>query len=286
MLTPEQLELRRQGITSTDITRIVGESPWGGPPDVYADKISEAPAKLPTLYQRIGHALEPLVCELIAEQFHVALRRSTTLVHPAERWRMSTPDRVGKGCVAEAKVKSVSFQRAQEWLDDEPPAFVTVQATWHMIVKRVPVCYVGALLGASPRFYVVEYDDSLAQVLVEEGERFWKTHVLPGVPPPVDGSAGAKRMIRAAWPKNKGAMIKAGSQVEALARDYFAAHDELKVLEKRQEIRAQTLQVIIGEADGLQGDGWRALFKERAGYELPAKRVEAHRHWDMRRVSK
>ena len=114
MLTDADFALRRTGITSTDITRLVGESPWGTKCDVYLEKISEAPPTPPTLYQRIGHLLEPLVLELLSEQFHVTLARSATVQHPTLAWALATPDGVGNDCTAEAKVKSVSFARPRE----------------------------------------------------------------------------------------------------------------------------------------------------------------------------
>jgi putative phage-type endonuclease len=286
MLTDADFALRRTGITSTDITRLVGESPWGTKCDVYLEKISEAPPTPPTLYQRIGHLLEPLVLELLSEQFHVALARSATVQHPTLAWALATPDGVGNDCAAEAKVKSVSFARPREWDDDDaPPAFVHVQAQWHMIVKRVPVCYVGALLGAKPKFYVVEHDEDLASMLLEEGERFYREHILARVPPPVDGSEGAKRMLAAVWPRNRGNMVKASRQAEDLAFEYFHQARTAKEAEAAKELAGQQLREMIAAADGIAGDGWRALCKWREPVEVKAHTKQGYRALDIRKVS-
>jgi predicted phage-related endonuclease len=286
MLTEADLALRRTGITSTDITRLVGESPWGNACDVYAEKIAgDEGRREATLYQRIGHTLEPLVLELISEQFGVTLDRSPTIACADIPWALATPDGVGSACVGEAKVKSVSFARPAEWDDDDtPPAFVVVQATWHCIVKRVPVCYVGALLGAKPKFYIVERDPSLESVLLEEGERFYREHLVPHIPPPVDGTEGARRMLSKLWPKNNGVMIKANLHAEEAAREYFESSRRLKEAEAAKEMASQLLKEAIGEGDGLTGDGWRATLKVRSPAEIAAYTRASYRHFDIRPV--
>lgn len=283
MLTEAQHALRRTGITSTDITRIVGESPFGTAHDVYAEKRFPSPAAPPTLPQRIGQMLEPLVCELIAEQFGIELAPGDTVRHPVLPWVLSTPDGLAASACGEAKVKSVYF--GPEWLDhDVPPSWVHVQCQWHMIALRVPVCYVGALLGCNPHFWIVESDEYLAGTLIAAGEAFHRDHVIAGVAPAVDGSAGARRMLRAAWPRASAAMFKASPAAEALARSYFAAKAKTAEANADLELARQRLTEYAADAQGIQGDGWRLLLGEQAAAEMPGYTRCAYRRFDMRRV--
>lgn len=292
MLTSEQLAMRRTGITSTDITRIVGESPFGGPADVYLEKVLEEPVDdKPTIAQRIGNHLEPLVLELIAEQFGIEVAGATTMRHPVHSWAMSTPDGLVSGGfrpggTAEAKVKTVLFHDRDLWHNEKAtPPFVHVQVQWQQIVACCPVSYVGALIGAKPLFWIVENDDALAGALLDSGQAFHERHVLPRRPPPPDGSEGARRMLKAVWPRaRKATALKASRQAELLASEYLEAHRAVKLAEDIKERAAQELIVIAEDFERVDGDGWRLLRGERKGYSVAAHEVAPGRMFDLRKV--
>lgn len=287
-LTAEQHATRRTGITSTDITRIVGESPWGGPCDVYRDKIDERPSeRVSTIAQRMGEALEPLVCELVAEQFGIAdLAPGRTVRHPSMPWVIATPDRVApmRG-VVEVKVKSVVFGGRDLWMqDDAPPPWVHVQSAWHMVATATDRCFVGALIGATPRFWVVEHDDDLAGVLLEQGEAFHVRHVLARVPPRPDGTEGARKMLAAVWPKAKAETLAASPEAEEAARIYFRTAKAIKALEAEKEQAAQDLIAYAQDFERVEGDGWRLLLPERPERAV-SYTAKAYRAFDLRPMS-
>lgn len=291
MLTPEQHAIRRTGITSTDITRIVNESPFGGPADVYLEKITELPPGAPpfpqrpsTLPQRIGDYLEPLVCELVGELHGLELAPGETVRHPMFPWAITTPDRfvTNAPALVEAKVKSILFNRS-EWEQDEPPGFVAVQAQWHLAVTRRQICYIGALLGATPRFWTIEHDEDFASMLLEAGQQFHEQHVLARVPPPPDGSDGWRRLAAHVWAKaRKGSTIRATAENEIDARRYFEATARLQELEQRKELAAQYLIEACGEHERIEGDGWRLILANRSAVEVPAHTKKGYRHFDLR----
>lgn len=295
MLTTAQLSIRQTGITSTDITRIVGESPYGGPCDVYADKIAtidHEPQKS-TVAQRIGNYLEPLVLELIAEHFKVDIARNTdTIRSHVWPWLLATPDGISgigpsNNAVAEAKVKTVTFQDRDAWLDDAaPPPWVHVQCQWHCLARAVPVCYAGALIGATPRFWIVESDPDMASALIEAGQGFYEAHVVPRRPPPVDGTDGARRMLAAVWPRAKAATIKASPDVEAHARAYFEAHEAEKRAAAAKSLASQELIAYAGEHERVEGDGWRLLLGNREATRVEAHERKPYRAFDCRPVKK
>src|SRR6202171_5992541 len=261
MLTPEQLRVRREGVTSTDITKIVGVSPFGNACDVYADKLSDEPPRPSTIAQRMGDLLEPLVCELVAEEFSLRdMQPGRTVRNSVLPWLIATPDRFvvdTKGdALIEAKVKSVSFARRHEWDDDEaPPPHVHVQCAWHMIAKDVERCYVGALLGPLPRFYIVEHDPELASALIDAGQDFYTRHMRPRVPPPDAGSKGAGRVVAAVWPRDRAGVVKAGPEAEAWARLYFEAAQREKAAAENKEQAKQELCRLIEDHEEMGGGG-------------------------------
>lgn len=284
-LTAEQLARRRTGITSTDITRIVGESPFGGPADVYLEKISESPPRTSTIPQRIGDFLEPLVCELVAERFRLPeLVQGTTVEHPYFTWALTTPDRTFAGGLVEAKAKTLLFTGREQWLDEEsPPGHVVVQCQWHLAVTQHPVCHVGALVGAVPMFWTIDRDSAFGSMLLETAQEFHERHVLARVPPKPDGSEGWRRMAAAVWPRaTKGSAVAATRQAEVAAQMYFLASERMKRAEAAKEFAAQELIAFAADNERVNGDGWRLVLSERAAVEIPATTRKSYRHFDLR----
>ena len=61
MLTKEQLEERKKGIGGSDAAKAIGKSKWGGPYDVYADKLGLSPPVESNVAMEMGSALEEMV---------------------------------------------------------------------------------------------------------------------------------------------------------------------------------------------------------------------------------
>lgn len=285
MLTVEQLRVRKSGLGSTDIVRLSGESPFGTLHDVYREKVADDDPRPPTEAQSLGHRLEPVVCEMIAEKFGLSLRESGTERHPILPWALSTPDRLvvkADACVAVAEAKLVGFHLASHWDDEEyPPPYVHVQSQWHMTVTRKPVCYVGALVGTEFRAYVVEHNEDLSCALQEIGNNFWERHIVARVPPPPDGSEGARRMLRAAWPRATRGMLVATAPIDEVAIAYFDAKRQEDEWAEKRTLAEQQLCVAIGEHEGIEGDGWKATWKRQEAVEVKAFTRKATRVFRM-----
>lgn len=284
MLTTEQLALRKTGLGSTDIVRLSGESPWGTAHDVYTDKTTDE-TKPQNEAMSLGHRLEPIVCELIAEKFGLTLADGLTERHPIVAWALSTPDRLamnGKSRIGVAEAKVVGARLFGHWAEDEPPSYVHIQAQWHCTITRTPVCYVGALLGTEFRGYVVEHDPDLGTALLELGDRFWRNHVTARIPPTVDGSESARRMLRAAWPRPGKAVAIATEAIDRIALTCLEARAREAEWKDRRELAEQQLCEFIGENEGVDGRGWRATWKLRAEHTRPACIVKASRVFLMK----
>jgi predicted phage-related endonuclease len=297
-LTKRQLEIRRSGITASDIRAIVGVDPYGrGPHDVWTDKvIGPANDDAETEYQNIGSELEPLAIRLTAakRKLHVLRRdpQSLTVRHRERSAHVATPDAFLAETalhdpVALCEAKIVGFYNAHDWghADDEIPDWCLVQVTWQSYVTEIPVVIVGALIGTECRTYRIERDDELTGVLVEAADRFIVDHITPKRPPTVDGSAGSGRMLRALFPRATGPMVRATDEIEAVAKEYFEAKRARDDAEVRLEEQKQLLMTACAEFEGLTGDGWRLRRGVRKAYTLPAleaRIVPEGRTFDLR----
>lgn len=296
-LTTAQLAMRRSMLSATDMVSLVGESPYGrGPHDVWVSKCTDVTDSSESEAMSLGNELEPVVLRRMTAKrgLHILPRDPATLtvLHPTIPHHGATPDAflaeslLHDPCaVGEAKV--VGARNWSAWGEDEAeiPDWCLVQVTWQMHVTRLPVAIVGALLGTEVRTYRIALDESLEGALVDEAERFWKDHVLRRQPPAVDGSPGARRMLSAIWPRSNGTLLRATPESELLAKAYFDAKRDRDDADSRAELAMQGLQALIGEADGVAGDGWRMLLKLREEQTVSYIR-KAYRHADIRTIQK
>lgn len=297
-LTARQLDIRRGGLTAGDMRAIVGEDPYGRTPhDVFLSKLGLEKPVNETEPMEWGNVLEPEILKRIGRKsgLHVlpVPSEELTVVHKVHKRHIATPDALlsttpDGAPEALGEAKAVGLHAMAGWGDtgtDEIPDWCLVQVTWQMHVKQIPVCHVGALLGLETRHYTIRLDTELEGVLVDECDRFWRDHVEPRKSPPIDGSEGSRRMLSAIYPRNNGTMVLAGADAEALARAYFSAKGARDASDAHLERVRQALIVIAGDADGIQGDGWRLFLKWREATSYHVDK-DGYRHFDLRAVGK
>jgi len=310
MLTKEDQLIRRTGITASEAAVLVsGMNTFGrSEHDLYLAKTTDVVTVM-TEPMEMGHELEPVILRRLAKKKNFALAwpcRSTR--HPEHPLVIATPDaRVlvdGSGTPGSiqdvasldgtafsdelAEAKAVGFGGFATWNADEDnvPESVYLQCTMQNFVLRTKRVHVGALMGTQVKTYVVEYDDGareLAEAVCERVEQWWRDHIVAGKPPRLDDSEGAARMIRElVGRRSNGVMLQASPEANEAARLYFEAKRDLDAAESKKREAQSNLIAMIGDADGIVGDGFRATNKVRAAYDVNAYRVEAKRRFDMR----
>jgi predicted phage-related endonuclease len=298
-LTTEQLEMRRSGVTATDVVALAGASPYGDDAaTVFAAKVGPPTTCRESPAMAAGHAIEPLALRLLADAEGFAARGLTitpgtdTLRHAIFPWLMATPDGIvvpvtGGRPVAGAEAKLVGARMMHHWGEDREvvPDWVHIQAQVQAMVLRVSTVYVTAMLGGTEhRVYEVQHDVGLAQALVEVAEAFYTRHLVPKVPPPSSDPGRARAAIEAAWPRHRAGLVSATPAAEAVARRYLEARETEKAAKAAKELAAAELAALIGEGEGVEGTGWRATWRWHEGHEVKAYRVEAGRRFDLRTV--
>lgn len=282
-LTAQQLSTRRTIVTATDIVKLAGQYPGRkGACDVYAEKLDprgsdaeddaydDAEDGEPSLAIRMGHVLEPVALAEIARLRGLTLSYPGTMIHPTDKWMGATPDAIhmefdGHGYVATlVEVKVVGLHRAWHWGrsgTDEVPDYVRTQCQWQMTVAGANICLVVALIGTELRWYRLEHSDALEDALVSVGREFYEQHMLPRIPPPVDGSEGARQMLLRMFPRDNGVTLQATAMQELLAANYFHFDATYKFAEKDRDVAKQELMQTIGDNCTVKGDGWNAHWK-------------------------
>ena len=277
-LTAEQIAMRRQGLTATDMTKLTGLSKYGGAVDVLMDKRGvEAPFE-DTDRVKWGNILEDPIRQDYAERHQVHMRVPGTLTHPEQPWAMATPD--GVVWTPEAALEDADPDRGWEckthtsWLShlygepgsDEVPAWELVQCAWNLYVARA---YYGqdmtrwdltAFVDGVPTDYVITRDEELEAMLVGTGQAFWQEHVLGNKPLDPDGSESYSRELARRWPKHAQTMREADEMTLQAIHTLREVRGSIKEMEKSEETLVQVIKHSIAVDEGLTfpGDGDKA----------------------------
>lgn len=275
-LTEEQLRERRTGIGGSDIAAVLGVDPYRTRWHVFADKLGIAAPHEETRFTRWGHRLEAVIADEYAERHDVTLARCVTQRHATRTWQVVTPDRLIVDDDARSlwglEIKNKGFYQSKNWgedgdSEDTIPDEVQAQCHWSMALTELPRWDVAALLGGNDyREFVVRRDVDFEAVMLEEGEKFWRDHVLRQVPPDLDGSGPAWDYLAARLPSMK-RDIDADADAEQLVKSIRAANNLLAAAEEGKSESTQKLagMLIAAGATGMIGSSWRFSVGERIG---------------------
>ena len=147
-------EVRKTGISGTDISAICGVNPYRTAFQVYLEKTGKAEAVEVTPQMRWGLILEPVV----ATQFRLAHPKEfgemkmneTTFVNPDNQLVVGTPDYLMPETEHGLEVKTVGTFMAKGFGDqgtDDVPKHHYLQCEWYMILMGWTHWHLAALIG-------------------------------------------------------------------------------------------------------------------------------------------
>lgn len=284
--------LRKPNINSSETATVLGESAWGSPAILYAEKKGlRPPAEDTDIFTR-GRWGEAAVFEALAElRPEWEVKRASVYVVDEEKRQGSTPDgfarapdRPGIGAV-QTKVVSSSVFRSK-WLvnpdidprygDSELPAAYRIQAIQDMRLNECQWAVVPVLVVTEYRWifrmFDVEHDDVLADRIDAGIARFFADYLDPGIMPPFEFPRDAE-LVRRLYPKDAGTTIDlAGDNRAAELADHLTeVQAGVKRLEKQEADLKAELEAKLGpNTFGLLQDGrclsWRT--HNRKGYTV------------------
>ena len=267
-LTPDQIAMRKQGITATDIAAIVGVHPFRAPIDVWRDKMGIGVPFDGNARTEWGNKLEPLIRADYEQRHDVHVEVHGTMVHPDYPWWMFTPDGlVFRRAAAladrglEIKVHNrdaVTYGRLEYGAPgtDEVPQHELIQCQWSMGGSKLDRWDLVMFDGA-PNEYAIERDDELLGMLQDEAEKFLVDYVYKKEPPPPDGSKAYDDFLGRHEHKNENLLaIDALPETMALVRQLRLSCDDMHHTKAQIDIIIQNLKAMIGPRAGL---GWTEL---------------------------
>ena len=289
-LSADQMIVRATGIGSSEIAAIVGVSPYQSRHDVWMTKMGMAKFEGNTT-TRMGQRLEDVIaeeyCALMREQNepHVIGNFQTTFAHPREPWILASPDRLVSGRRRIAEVKNVGFRMMWQWGSevDAVPDYYRIQVEWQLgvcdalsttgAVDELPIdAHVVAWLGGCDlRVYRIQRSPKLWDAIVQQGRAFWFNNVLKRIPPEVDGTDGAKRMVHALAGGSWKPMRPATPEQEELVAALREAKDNVTRAEYVEQELVNRIKQTIGSDEGFRFKGGQVKWKTNKAGIRPFK---------------
>jgi putative phage-type endonuclease len=248
---------RRRGLGSTDAAAILGRSPWSSPWDVYAQKVGLAEVREPSLPMYLGLRLQSTVGDLYAHREGRRVRADTRQhTRRGLPWMVAHLDFRVWGAPREI-VEAKTAWRTDGWGDDgsdEVPVHYWIQVQHQMAVVGADVVHVAVLFGHRDfRVYHILRDDDFIDKLTAAEDEFWNGHVVPRVPPEIDGTDAARRFLNRRNPHADAIDLPATPEQGEVVDRYRLALVNVDQAEAERDRLRNVLIDIIGPNHGLRG---------------------------------
>ena len=255
--TDDWFKARRDGITGTDIPKILGMSKRGTALHVYYDKLGELPAEPESRYALWERRLEDPIARGWAEDHATSVSPVGILAHVEEPWMRASLDRLVDACPdgdgpCGLEVKNRSAFVRDGWADDRVPDDVLAQVVWGAVVAGFRHMHVAGLFGGNEPVYArVDLDPDDIEWVTAAAREVWE-RVEQQVPPTVDPAPLLVRLLNQRTPDREGDREVTFTEAE----DWTARYRLGRALEKRgkavRESAHARLVVAMGTGDRLR----------------------------------
>ena len=258
---------RSGGLGGTDVSAILGLSPWKKPIDIYAGKVD--PSSQPELEKELlwwGSNLEPIVRGRYAERFGVAVTapadlaaifpnsrpwRDSTLIVGPEPWMLGAPDGWIPSAKSGLEIKC-SSRKGDDWGpegSDEVPAHYFAQASWYAAVCDARGWNFGVLFsGNTLAQYRIERDLAFERDMVEVARSFWFDNIVKRVEPPIDQSESYGKYLARKFSLNTGKILQPTPDIIHWTMRMKLADDQEKEAGENKQFANNQLRALVGDA--------------------------------------
>lgn len=254
MARAEWLKLRRKGIGGSDASAVAGMNRYKSPVGVFLDKTGQIEPEEAGEAAYWGNVLEDVVAREFTIQTGLRVQRSNKLYqHPEHNFMLGNVDRLildkgGRG-LGILECKTASAYKLGEWEDDQVPDEYAIQLQHYMAVLGVDYGYFAVLIGGQKfQYKLVERNDRIIDSLIQIEDEFWNKHVVPGIPPMIDGSDASSDLLNQLYPKSAPASeIILDDKQAVLVRRLIAAKEDAAAAAEQVKQFENELKAIMGE---------------------------------------
>lgn len=264
MSREQWLEVRSQGIGSSDAAAAIGLSPYKSPLELWQEKTGRV--QQPDLSEKgavfWGSTLEPVIANVYQERTGLKVRRvNAVLQHPEVPFMLANLDRaVGSDGILE--IKTAGYHSVSSWEETVPEAY-QCQVLHQLAVTGKAWADVAVLIaGQDFRIYRIERDDAKIADLIEQESRFWE-FVQRDTPPPPDGSESSARALSWMYPRDSGQAVdfSENADLNQMFHTLLDLKQKRRQLEFMEETHRQALQSAMGTASSAVFLGGKVSWK-------------------------
>ena len=253
------LEKRKHYVTGTDAAKILGMSPFGSIFDVWLEKTGQGADFAQNAAMRAGSAFESAILKMYAEDTDsklehvdgyslVTCEKYPRIGASLDGWNHTL------GCPVDAKnIRWKNEKWGDAWTSDFPEYYKT-QLQVQMMVTGAKFAHLAVMFsGQDFCIYTMEYDEELAQRILDASEAFWP-YVESGEMPEVSGSDAASSYIKDRYAEGTPDKEKeADEDLKKYVADYKAATAAETAAKAKKAEAANRIKVFMGEATIVPG---------------------------------
>jgi putative phage-type endonuclease len=252
---PRWHELRRAGVTASEIAVVMGLSKWDSPFNLYWSKVNGWSGEDSEIMSTGRHLEASIADWWAAENADLLgdppLMRAGLYAHPDRPWQLATPDRKARFRLAgrmvthgilECKWVAYSWDGWGEPGTDEVPVQYRCQGLWQLDVMGVDEVHIAGLGPGGFRSYLVRRDEDDLAVMRKAGEDFVR-RLAEGVPPPLDSHAATLGALQRLHPDLGQGDVQV--DVEVAERYRLARAEEKAAAERVTQCEAE-IRALLG----------------------------------------
>lgn len=275
-------ELRRKGITASEIAIVMGISPYGSPFSLYWQKVNDWRWEGNDLTSAGRHLEDAIADWWMAERDpleNLQAQWAGLYAHPDRPWQLATPDRLlylscaacgGSGlsgpedveygplgcrecdlagyvgdpvALLECKWVAYSWDGWGEPGTDEVPVHYRAQGLWQLDTLGVDEVHFAALGPGGFRSYLVRRDEADLELMRKAGEEFVR-RLTENDPPPLDSHAATLGALKRLHPTVGEGEVELDTVLASL---YVASKADKKEAEERIALAEANIRDVLGD---------------------------------------
>lgn len=253
------LEKRKHYVTGTDAGKLIGVSPWGGKFAVWLDKTGRAAPVVETPAMKAGKKFESAILQMYAEEMNCKLEHvdGYNLITCDKYPRLGASlDGWNHDLQIPVDAKNIKWKN-EKWGDawtDQFPEYYKAQLQVQMMVTGARFAHLAVMFSGQDFYiYSMEYDEEMAQKILDATEEFWP-YVERDKMPEADGSDEATEYIKTEYAEGLADEEKDPNDeiLEAL-KDLQKAKLDEKDAQTRKAEAENKIKVYMGDATVIKG---------------------------------
>ena len=265
----EWLEIRKQGIGSSEVATIVGLNPWETPYQLWRRKLGLDPEKETSFAMKAGHYLEDAVSLFWQDETGQQVIKSSAgdwLIRDNERHYLQvSPDRTYwlKGMAKNNDNKGIlEIKTTQKSIDEEDiPKHWFVQLQYQLGVAGYRCGSLAWLIqGRTFGYKDLDFVPDFYDWLVEEVDKFWLDNIQGKQEPT---AANVQDILLKYNRHTDGKIVEVNDEIFAAYQDLKAVKEELALIEEKKVSLEEKIKMVFGDAEAISYAGqtlatWKA----------------------------